>query len=153
MKLDLANNDTAMGFDVGTKRIGVAIGNSVSCAARALTVVEVQKSKPDWRAINRLYMEWRPGAFIVGDPMTLSGGEQPARRFAKLFARALHTRYQIPVMLVDERSSTVEAEQRFAVARARGQRRRRDAVHLDAVAAAVIIERWMISPQDALLLE
>ena len=58
-------------------------------------------------------------------------------------------RYNLPVVLVDERTSSVEASQRFAQDRAEGRKRRRDAAALDAVAAAVIIERWLAAPHDA----
>ena len=62
----------------------------------------------------------------------------------------LHARYHLPVVLVDERMSSIEAAQRFASDRAEGRKRRRDAEALDAVAAAVIIERWLAAPDDAL---
>jgi putative Holliday junction resolvase len=52
------------------------------------------------------------------------------------------------VVLVDERASSIEAAQRFASDRAEGRKRRRDAEALDAVAAAVIVERWLAAPQD-----
>ena len=65
------------------------------------------------------------------------------------FARQLAARYRVPVVLMDERSSSIEAAQRFALDRAEGRRRKRDAAALDAVAAAVIIERWLASPDDA----
>jgi putative Holliday junction resolvase len=85
--------------------------------------------------------------------MTLGGGDQPIRRRAHAFARELRTRYALPVVLVDERASSIEAAQRFAVDRAEGRRRRRDAAALDAVAAAVIVERWLAAPADAVELE
>jgi putative Holliday junction resolvase len=85
--------------------------------------------------------------------MTLDGGDQPIRRRAHAFARALRARYELPVVLVDERASSIEAAQRFAVDRAEGQRRRRDAAALDAVAAAVIVERWLAAPGDAIVVE
>ena len=59
-------------------------------------------------------------------------------------------RYQLPVVLVDERASSIEAAQRFAADRAEGRKKRRDAAALDAVAAAVIVERWLAAPQDAI---
>ena len=65
------------------------------------------------------------------------------------FARELATRYQLPVVLVDERASSIEAAQRFASDRAEGRKRRRDAEALDAVAAAVIVERWLAAPDQA----
>ena len=72
-----------------------------------------------------------------------------SRKRAQAFARELRARYQLPVVLVDERTSSVEASQRFALDRAEGRKRRRDAAALDAVAAAVIIERRLAAPQDA----
>ena len=145
MKLD----GTVLGFDVGARRIGVAVGSAFGSGARALAVIDVHGNGPDWAAIDRLRQEWRPDGLVVGDPMTLDGGDQPIRKRAHAFARELKARYQLPVVLVDERSSSVEAAQRFALDRAEGRKRKRDAVALDAVAAAVIIERWLAAPQDA----
>ena len=82
--------------------------------------------------------------------MTLDGGDQPIRTRAHAFARELHARYDLPVVLVDERASSIEAAQRFASDRAQGRKRRRDAEALDAVAAAIIVERWLAAPNDAL---
>jgi putative Holliday junction resolvase len=93
--------------------------------------------------------EWRPDGLVVGDPMTLDGGDQPIRRFAQGFARELAARFRLPVVMVDERNSSQEAARRFAAERAEGRRKRRDAELLDAVAAAVIVERWLSSPADA----
>jgi len=137
-----------LGFDVGSRRIGVAVGSALG-GARAVAVVEVREAGPDWQAIDRLQREWRPGGLVVGDPMTLEGGDQPIRRRARAFAGELRARYALPVAMVDERSSSVEAAQRFARDRAAGNRRRRDAAALDAAAAAVIIERWLAAPGDA----
>ncbi|MEO6364555.1 MAG: Holliday junction resolvase RuvX [Luteimonas sp.] len=140
---------TVLGFDVGARRIGVAVGSAFGHGARALAVIDVHGEQTDWPAIDRLHKEWRPDGFVVGDPMTLDGGDQPIRQRAHSFARELHTRYRLPVVMMDERASSIEAAQRFAVDRAEGRRKRRDAAALDAVAAAVIVERWLASPQDA----
>lgn len=145
MKLD----GTVLGFDVGARRIGVAVGSAFGSGARALAVVDVHAHGPDWQAIDKLHAEWRPDGLVVGDPMTIDGGDQPIRKRAQAFARELHARYQLPVVLIDERTSSIEAAQRFALDRAEGRKRKRDAVALDAVAAAVIIERWLAAPQDA----
>lgn len=142
---------TVLGFDVGARRIGVAVGSAFGHGARALAVIDVHGDHVDWPAIDRLQKEWRPDGFVVGDPMTLDGGDQPIRVRAHAFARALLARYARPVVLVDERASSIEAAQRFAVDRAQGRRRRRDAAALDAVAAAVIVERWFAAPGDAVL--
>ncbi len=145
MKVD----GTVLGFDVGARRIGVAVGSAYGHGARALAVVDVHAHGPDWPAIDKLHAEWRPDGLVVGDPMTLDGGDQPIRKRAHDFARELHQRYRIPVVLVDERTSSIEAAQRFAADRADGRRKRRDAAVLDAVAAAIIVERWLAAPDDA----
>lgn len=137
-----------LGFDVGTRRIGVAVGSALG-GARAVAMVDVHAGGPDWQAIDRLHAEWCPRGLVVGDPMTLDGGDQPIRRRARAFARELRARYGLPVVMVDERASSIEAAQRFARERAAGSRRRRDAEVLDAVAAALIIERWLEAPEDA----
>ncbi len=145
MKLD----GTVLGFDVGSRRIGVAVGSAFGNGARALAVVDVHAHGPDWPALDKLHAEWRPDGLVVGDPLTLDGGDQPIRKRAHAFARELHLRYKLPVVLVDERDSSNEAARRFANDRAEGRKRKRDAAALDAVAAAVIIERWLAAPQDA----
>ncbi|MEP6633824.1 MAG: Holliday junction resolvase RuvX [Luteimonas sp.] len=146
---DIRVDGTVLGFDVGARRIGVAVGSAFGHGARALAVIDVHGDHVDWPAIDRLQAEWRPDGIVVGDPMTLDGGDQPIRARAHAFARELHARYSVPVVLVDERSSSIEAAQRFAVDRAQGRKRRRDAAVLDAVAAAVIVERWLAAPHDA----
>ncbi|MGO3126634.1 MAG: Holliday junction resolvase RuvX [Luteimonas sp.] len=144
----IRRDGTVLGFDVGSRRIGVAVGSAFGHGARALAVIDVHGDQIDWQGVDRLQKEWRPDGMIVGDPMTLDGGDQPARARAHAFARELKARYRLPVVLVDERASSIEAAQRFAIDRAEGRRKRRDAAALDAVAAAVIVERWLASPDD-----
>ena len=140
---------TVLGFDVGMRRIGVAVGNAMTGSARAVAVIDVHAAGPDWAHAERLLREWRPDGLIVGDPMTLDGGDQPIRKAARAFAQEMRQRSRLPVVMVDERNSSQEAARRFAAARADGRSKRRDADALDAVAAAVIVERWLSSPRDA----
>jgi putative holliday junction resolvase len=137
-----------LGFDVGSKLIGVAVGNRVTASARGIATVAMRDDTPDWPALDNLRGEWLPDALVVGLPLTLEGEEQPASKRARRFAERLHQRYQVPVMLVDERHSSREASQRFAHARAAGLKRRRDGMQIDAEAAAVILERWLHEGAD-----
>lgn len=146
--LSIRSDGTVLGFDVGARRIGVAVGNAMTGSARAIAVIDVHGAGPDWAHADKLLREWRPDGLVVGDPMTLDGGDQPIRKAARDFARALQQRTGLPVLLVDERNSSQEAARRFAAARAEGRSKRRDAEVLDAVAAAVIVERWLASPRD-----
>jgi len=131
--------DTALAFDVGTRVIGVAIGNRLSRSARALTTLVPD----DWARLDELVAEWRPDAFVVGLPLTLDGGEQPMSKRARAFATQLEHRYPRPVHLVDERNTSREAARRFAQQRASGAAKRKDAAAIDALAAAIILEAWL----------
>ena len=143
---------TLLAFDVGAKRIGVAVGNTISQSAREVGVLEVFETGPNWPALDRWMKEWSPNRLVVGDPATLDGGDQPIRKRARAFARQLQQRYRLPVEQVDERTSSIEAAQRFAAGRANGSRRRHDAAQLDALAAAVILERWLVEPDSRISL-
>ena len=138
-----------LGFDVGSRLTGVAIGNRLTATARALDVVAMRDGQPDWNRLDALQREWQPDTVVVGLPLTLDGTEQPASRRARAFASQLGQRYGLPVRLVDERHSSREAAQRFAAGRAAGLRRRRDAAGIDAEAAAVILERWLTDAASA----
>ncbi|MEZ5484233.1 MAG: Holliday junction resolvase RuvX [Lysobacteraceae bacterium] len=131
-----------LGFDVGGRRIGVAVGNTLSATARGIDVVAMRDDGPDWEHVDRLIKQWRPNQLLVGDPLTLNGDVQEITRVARRFAEQLGERSGLPVALVDERSSSREADRRFADRRAGGRARRKDAAQLDAVAAEIIIERW-----------
>jgi putative holliday junction resolvase len=133
----------ALGFDVGSKLIGVAVGNRFTASARAIATIAMRDDDPDWAALDALRSEWLPDTLVVGLPLTLEGAEQAASQRARRFADRLHARYRVPVMLIDERHSSREAARRFADARAAGLKRRHDAAQIDAEAAAVILERWL----------
>ena len=140
----------ALGFDVGRKRIGVAIGHPLTGLARPLDVLTMRDGTPDWTRLDAHVADWSPAALVVGLPLTLDGGEQPASRLARRIAENMAARYALPVALVDERHSSREAAVRFAAQRAQGLRRRRDAERIDADAAAVILERWLATaPADS----
>ena len=148
MMPDPPATSTLLGFDVGARRIGVAVGNTISMSAREVGVLDVFDGKPDWPALDRWMKEWLPARLVVGDPATLDGGDQPIRQQARAFARTLAKRYSLPVEQVDERNSSIEAAQRFAIGRAAGTRKRHQAANLDALAAVVILERWLTQPDS-----
>jgi len=135
----------ALGFDVGTRLIGVAVGNRLTGTARPLDILHVRDKQPDWPRLDGIVRQWSPDMLVVGLPLTLDGGSQPITRHARRFAEQLRQRYKLPVHMQDERHSSQEAARRFARARAAGTKRRRDAEKIDAVAAAVILESWLDS--------
>ncbi len=132
-----------LGFDFGTRRTGVALGENVTGGSRALTTLTCKAGEPSWDELQRLVEEWQPQALVVGLPLALDGGEQPMSGRARRFARQLGEHFNLPVHLHDERHTSQEAARRFAVARQAGTRRRRDGAKLDAMAAAVMLESWL----------
>jgi putative Holliday junction resolvase len=136
-----------LGFDVGAKRIGVAVGNGITGTASELGLIEVRDGIPDWARFEKLLKEWAPVQLIVGDPLTFDDDDPdpPARQRARGFARAAAKRSGLPVVMVDERRSSKEAARRFADQRRAGLKRRSDAEEIDALAAVVIVERFLAS--------
>ncbi|HRQ64693.1 MAG TPA: Holliday junction resolvase RuvX [Xanthomonadaceae bacterium] len=132
-----------LGFDFGNRRIGVAVGQSITGSASPVEVVSQGEQGPDWGRIDALVREWRPERLLVGLPLTLDGGEQSITASARAFADCASSRYDLPVEMVDERFSSQEADRRFAELRKSGLARRRDAARLDALAAQIIVEQWL----------
>lgn len=133
----------ALGFDVGTRLTGVAVGNTLTASARPLDILPVRDKQPDWSRLDAIVRQWNPDTLVVGLPLALDGGDQSMTRHARRFAEQIGQRYRLPVHLKDERHSSQEAARRFASARAAGNKRRRDAEKIDAMAAAVILESWL----------
>ena len=127
---------TLLGFDHGEKKIGIAVGQGVTGTASPLLVLPVRQRRPDWSAISKLIETWEPDALVVGLPLDRDGSEQPASRAARLFRDQLAGRFGIPVHMIDERYSTLEARQRLSE---RGTPLAED----DAVAAQIILESWL----------
>ena len=134
-----------LAFDYGTKRIGVAIGDAVTRAARGLGAVP-----QDWNRIGALLAEWSPSACVVGLPLGEDGGEQAITRAARQFAEELKQHYQGPVHLCDERYSSRSARGDLKDARAGGllKRRVREG-DKDSAAARIILEQWLAERDGA----
>jgi putative Holliday junction resolvase len=134
---------TFLGFDFGTRRIGVALGSRRLGNARALGTL-VGTPEPDWDGITQLVREWQPEALVVGLPLTLEGQPQAATRHARRFMQQLTERYALPVHAADERMSSIEAHSQLRRRRATGQRRRRlQDGDIDSTAAKLILEHWL----------
>jgi len=133
-----------MGFDYGQKRIGVAIGQQLASTTRPLDTITVKQNKPDWDHITRLIEEWRPEQLLVGLPMNMDGTEHEISKAARRFANQLNGRYQLPVELVDERLSSIEAEAIVSQARRDGGLKKgKTKQAIDQVAAELIIQTWL----------
>ncbi|HEY0635255.1 MAG TPA: Holliday junction resolvase RuvX [Gammaproteobacteria bacterium] len=136
--MDRAGPRTLLGFDFGTRRIGVAVGQELTGTARPLTTLTSRDGGPDWAAISRLIEEWQPAALVVGIPWHMDGSEMELTRLATRFGNRLRGRYNLPVFTVDERLTSAEAEQ---LLHEEGQRFDQGAV--DQVAAQLILQSWL----------
>jgi putative Holliday junction resolvase len=139
-----ANTPTiVVALDFGLKRIGMASGDTLTRTAHPRTTIQNGPKGPDWSALERLLADSRPSRIAVGEPYNADGSVSALTEAARRFAAELAQRCHLPVDLVDERWSSQDAEERLRSSRANGERRRKvTREDVDAVAAAVILERW-----------
>jgi putative Holliday junction resolvase len=128
--------EVLLGFDYGTHKIGVAVGQPLTGTASPLETLGLVKQKPDWERIARLLKEWNPQALIVGHPFEMTGREADNAAGAKRFARQLHGRFHLPVHMADERLTSREAWARL------GTQAGKDPTTVDSYAAKLILETW-----------
>ena len=126
---------TILAFDFGIRRIGVAVGEPETGTAHPLPGIAAS-GDARFTAIGALVAQWRPTALVVGLPLAANGSVHDMTRRAERFARQLHGRFRLPVELVDERYSSLEAEGRM-----RGRKVGRLAI--DSVAAQLILEQYL----------
>lgn len=131
---------TVMGFDFGTVRIGVAIGETVTGLAHPLTLISSEPIAQRFEQIGALLAEWQPNQLVVGLPTHLDGAEHEMTQRCRRFGNQLHGRFNLPVTWVDERLSSAEAERRLEQA---GQSARSAKLHVDAVAAQILLQQWL----------
>ena len=129
---------TLMGFDFGTRKIGLAVGQSITGSASPLQALPCRDGVPDWQQVAALLAEWQPDLLVVGLPLNMDDMESELSRRARRFAGRLKGRFGTPVMLVDERLSTREARDRMGD-RWRGGPDSR----VDSMAAVVLIEAYL----------
>lgn len=131
---------TLLGLDFGPRKIGVAVGQTITGTARPLSTLRSREEKPDWDGIEALVREWRPSAVVLGLP--LREDDTPVDWAGQIhrFARQLQGRFGLPVHLIDERLTSVEARRQL---RSRPGPRPTDHLLEDAVAAALILETWL----------
>jgi putative Holliday junction resolvase len=131
----------ALGVDLGSKRIGIAVSDRSGTIASPLTVVQRSGSRPaDHRRIAALVVEEEAELVVVGVPLNMDGSRGPAAKAAAAEATALATVVGVPVETVDERRSTVTAD---AALMARGMKAPERRQIIDKVAAAVLLQHWL----------
>ncbi|MDP3669189.1 MAG: Holliday junction resolvase RuvX [Telluria sp.] len=121
--------ELVFGFDFGIKRIGIAMGNTLTGQAQPLAVVKAIDNAARFKQIGELVEQWRPARLVVGEPRHPDGAEHEMTLRCRRFANQLHGRFKLPVELVDERySSAVINGKRGEI--------------IDAKAAAIILQQY-----------
>ncbi len=128
---------TILAFDYGSKKIGVASGQDLTCSASPLTTLLVKQDQ-HWREIDKLVKEWQPDIMVVGLPLHMDGSEQPFTDEVRGFATELGKRYGCQIELMDERLTSYEAEQLLN----QQYSRRQTPQDVDKIAAQLILESW-----------
>lgn len=131
--------NTALGFDFGTTRIGVAAGQAITGTATPLVPISARDGTPNWDDISKIITEWQPQAIIVGIPLNADGTISDMAYRARKFANRLHERYKTPCFLMDERLSTAAAKE-IHFAAGGGTNFKKESV--DGIAAQLILESW-----------
>lgn len=122
---------TLLGFDYGEKRVGVAVGNTLTQSARPLQTIAAT-GDARWQQIAGIIAEWQPQLLVVGVPFHPDGAEHENTLRARRFSRQLHGRFHLPVFEADERYTTTSAHEMGATG-----------LQADAQAAALILEQYL----------
>lgn len=125
-------------FDYGLRRIGVAVGNTLTRSARPLTIINWKTNKEKWKAILSIVKDWEPAYLLVGLPCHADGSENEMTPICKNFAKQLSFHAKQKVYLEDERFSSVEAESRCENV----------GKFIDDEAAVIILEQWFQNQRD-----
>ncbi len=130
---------TLLGFDFGTKSIGIATGQEITASATPLQALKARDGIPEWDEVERVINEWQPDLIIVGLPLNMDGTPQPVTYAAKKFANRLASRYGIPVETQDERLTTVDARAQLF---AQGGYKNLTKGNVDNLSAKLILDSW-----------
>ena len=140
---ELKPSGTLLAFDFGTRRIGVAVGNTFSSSAQPLVTIDEEKNALRFAAIEALVREWQPCALVVGLPGNDDGTPHELTALCRRFANRLHGRYGLPTLLVDERYTSLAASEQL---NKQGIRGRQQKTLIDQYAAQQIMQAYFDEP-------
>lgn len=130
---------TVLAFDFGLKRIGVASGEHMLGIAHPLTTLNAESNDDRFDLIDELIKEWKPSTLVVGLPLSLDGEEHDVTLLCKKFARRMDGRFNLPILMIDERLSSAEASQFLSESGINGRKQK---PMLDQIAAQVILQSY-----------
>ncbi len=137
-----------LAFDFGTKRIGVAVGNTHAATARPLTTIAGEKNEDRFASIALLVKEWQPAGLLVGLPFSDDGTGHELTALCRRFANRLNGRFNLPVMLVDERYTSHAASSQLKTQGITGREQKK---WIDQYAAQQILQAYLDEPEAGVL--
>jgi len=132
-----------IGFDFGTKYIGVAIGQSVTQTATPLITLRARQGIPQWHEIQKIITEWEPNALVVGLALQPDGTDSQTSKKARSFGESLKKRFALPVHFIEERLTSVAAN--LILKEDHQYPRQTDS---DSMAAAIILESFLNATKE-----
>ncbi len=134
-----------LGFDFGTKYIGVAVGHTETRLAQPLTCIRARDGNPDWLLLDKLVAEWKPALLVAGAPSNMDGTEMPVSAAARRFGDKLRARYNLPLEMVDERLTTRAARSALELTGTGFSHGTKHPAYsaLNQVAAQLILQAWL----------
>lgn len=139
---------TLLGFDFGTRRIGISVGNTLLRRANPLTTIDSEKNDTRFARIAALLAEWQPAALVVGLPCNEDGSPHEMTALARRFANRLKGRFNLPTILVDERYTSLAAAERLDEAGIHGMKQK---ALIDQYAAQQILQAYFDEPSAGLI--
>lgn len=131
-----------LAFDYGTKKIGVAVGETSAFSTKALDIIKIKQDIINWDLINKLINQWNPKYLLVGLPLNMDGTEQKMTELAREFANNLEEKFKLKVCLVDERLSTRAANWHMQELAELKLLKKTKSRYIDNIAAEFIIKTW-----------
>ena len=143
-----AAQGTLLAFDFGTRRIGVAVGNTLLRRANPLTTIDDEKNDARFAKIAALLAEWQPGALVVGLPSNDDGTPHELTALCRRFANRLKGRFNLPVILIDERYTSHSASAQLKEEGVYGKKQK---TLIDQFAAQQILQAYFDEPAAGLI--
>jgi putative Holliday junction resolvase len=145
---DSRDYKTLLGFDFGLKQIGVACGQTLTNTSKGLSIIRATNGIPDWDQITLIHDQWKPDLLVVGLPLNMDDSESELSQLARKFARRLKERFKIDVIMMDERLTSREIKNSLREQSTHSKRKHKaiDTSKIDHLAAALILQNWLDSP-------
>ena len=135
--------NTYIGFDFGTKKVGVAKANQLTQQASPLDTIHYQSEQQLWQSISNIINEWKPNELVLGIPVHMDEKIQPITKLALAFSESLKTQFNLPIHHIDERLTSIEAKGIIKQQRQAGKKKKTKKGDIDKVAACLILQQWL----------